>query len=161
MKVISNTSPLCYLILIDEINVLQILFNEIIIPEAVYSELIDLGAPDVVRKWIMQLPKWIKVEQVTEVKFDPILNRLHIGEREAILLAKELSADLIILDERLARKIAMDKGLNVTGLLGILIEASTRGIVDLPTAIEKLNRTTFRASPQLLKTILDKYFRSK
>jgi predicted nucleic acid-binding protein len=85
------------------------------------------------------------------------LGRLHLGEREAITLAAQLKADLIVLDEKAARRVAVERGLYTTGLLGILDEAATRRLIDLPTAIERLQRTTFRASPRLLKALLDRH----
>ena len=56
------------------------------------------------------------------------MNRLHAGERDAIALAQNLEADLVILDEKAARKVAKERGLQVTGLVGILDEAATRGM---------------------------------
>lgn len=85
------------------------------------------------------------------------MDRLHSGEREAIWLAEELKADLIILDEKPARQIARERGLNLTGLLGILEIAATRQLIDLPTVLERLQQTTFRASPRLLKSLLERH----
>ncbi|MCI0563690.1 MAG: DUF3368 domain-containing protein [Nitrososphaera sp.] len=157
MKVVSNTSPICYLRLIDEIQVLPALFGEIIIPEAVSSELKSEKAPDLLREWIMQPPAWLKIQPVSAIT-DSSLNRLHAGEREAIILAQNLSADLVLLDEKAARQIALQRGLRVIGLLGILAEASAKGLVDLLTAVEHLRHTNFRASPSLLKKLLDRHF---
>ena len=140
MKVVSNTSPICYLLLIGQIDLLPALFDEILIPQAVRIELADDNAPDVVQKWITQPP-------------------LHRGEREAIVLAQSLPADLIILDEKIARQVARTQGLSVTGLLGILDEAATRDLLNLPEAVEHLRQTNFRASPRILKSLLDRRFR--
>jgi predicted nucleic acid-binding protein len=74
-----------------------------------------------------RLPTWLKIYSVT-LTADVILERLHSGEREAILLAEELKANLIILDEKAARQIARERGLNLTGLLGIL-DYSASGVV--------------------------------
>lgn len=158
MKVVSNTSPICYLLLIGQIDLLPALFDEILIPQAVRIELADDNAPDVVQRWITQPPRWIQVRSVT-ASSDPILNRLHRGEREAIVLAQSLPADLIILDEKIARQVARTQGLSVTGLLGILDEAATRDLLNLPEAVEHLRQTNFRASPRILKSLLDRRFR--
>ncbi len=83
------------------------------------------------------------------------MDRLHLGEKEAILLSLNLDADLIILDEKHAREIAQQKGLNVTGLLGILDEASKRGLIDIKNAIDKLIKTTFRINPYILKKLIE------
>ena len=157
MKVVSNSSPLCYLRLIDAIHLLPKMFGEILVPEAVVRELGDEGAPDIVREWIARPPGWLKVQKV-EADSDPQLERLHAGEREVILLAHRIEADLVVMDEKAARRIAKEQGLNVTGLIGILDEAATRAMVDLLTAVERLRQTSFRASPHLLKTLVDKHY---
>lgn len=89
---------------------------------------------------------------------DPQLDRLHVGKRNALILARQIKADPVVLDEKLARRIAGEQGLNVTGLIGILDEAATRGMVDLLSAVERLRQTSFRASPHLLKMLLDRHY---
>lgn len=156
MIVVANTSPICYLLLIGYVDVLPMLFGRVNIPQAVCNELGEEGAPAVVQTWIAQPPAWLEVQHVV-TEHDPTLNRLHQGEREAILLAERLGTDLILLDEKAARQVAAGRGLNVTGLLGILDEAATRGLIDLPRSVERLQQTTFRASPPLLKSLLDRH----
>ncbi|MDB9315010.1 DUF3368 domain-containing protein [Spirulina sp. CS-785/01] len=85
------------------------------------------------------------------------LDLLDIGEKTAILMAKQKEADLILIDHGLGRKIAQSYGLNITGLLGILDEAAQQNLVNLPKAIYALQKTTFRASPQLIQTLLQRY----
>src|SRR5437870_8342452 len=97
MVVISNTTPLNYLILIGLVDVLPVLYGEVSIPEAVFAELQRDKTPQPVREWIVNRPEWLLVKQVqTE---DLSLERLHTGEREAILLAKQIKADALIIDE--------------------------------------------------------------
>ena len=146
MKVASNTSPLCYLVLIEQVDVLPTLFGEVMIPEAVSLELKDQGAPEVVRQWLISPPTWLKIMSVSP-KFDPALHRLHRGEQEAILLGKKIAADLLLLDEKTARNAAVEQGLNVTGLVGILDRAATRGLISLPSVLTRLSRTNFRIAP--------------
>ena len=157
MIVVSNSSPICYLILIEQIHLLPNMFGTLTVPEAVIRELSNQRAPEVVRGWAAQLPQWIKV-QTLKAGPDPEFNRLHAGEREAILLAQDIEADLIILDEKAARQIAKEQGLQVTGLVGIIDEAATRGMVNLLDAVERIRQTNFRISPILLKTLLDRHF---
>jgi predicted nucleic acid-binding protein len=88
---------------------------------------------------------------------DAELERLYPGEQEAIVLAEHLGADLLVLDGNAARQIAVARGFKVTSLLGLLDEAATQGFIDLPTAVERLQRTTFRASPSLLKSLLERH----
>jgi predicted nucleic acid-binding protein len=86
-----------------------------------------------------------------------VWKKLQRGEQAAILLAESIKADMIVLDEKSARRVATDRGLRVTGTLGLLGEAATRGLVDLPPAIERLTKTSFRYSPALLKATLDRF----
>jgi predicted nucleic acid-binding protein len=85
------------------------------------------------------------------------LDRLHTGERSAILLAESVKADVILLDEKFARRLAQDRGLRVVGTLGILADAATQGHVDLIAALDQLRKTNFRYSPALLKATLDRF----
>lgn len=82
---------------------------------------------------------------------------LHRGEREAILLAEEIEADLIILDEKVARAVAFQRGLRVVGTLGTLNEAGARNLIDIPLAVNRLRLTTFRAAPSLYKWLLNQH----
>ncbi len=142
MIVVADTSVLCYLVLIEQIELLPRLFGQIVIPQAVYEELRAEGAPAQLQEWMRRLPTWLEIYSVTAIG-DITLESLHSGEREAILLAEELEADLIILDEKAARQIARERGLNLTGLLGILETAATRQLIDLPAVLERLQQTTF------------------
>ncbi|MDJ0636961.1 MAG: DUF3368 domain-containing protein [Xenococcaceae cyanobacterium MO_188.B29] len=156
MIVIADTSVVCYLVLIEQIELLPQLFGQIVIPQAVYEELRAEGAPVKLQEWMRRLPTWLEIYSVTAIG-DITLESLHSGEREAILLAEELKADLIILDEKAARKIARERGLKLTGLLGILEIAATRQLIDLSAVLERLQSTTFRASPRLLRAIVERY----
>jgi predicted nucleic acid-binding protein len=153
MTVVSDTSPVCYLTLIGYLDVLPALFGRVEVPEAVASELSAADAPPQVSQLMAHTPAWLAVHRVAPEP-DAELSRLHAGEREAVLLAERLNADLIVLDERIARRIAAHRGLRVTGTLGILKAAAERGMVDLPVAVERLKRTNFRASPRLLQLLL-------
>jgi predicted nucleic acid-binding protein len=109
MIIVSNTSPINYLILIGHINLLPELFGAIIIPQAVYSELSDASAPSPVQTWIATPPDWLKIQSISQSS-DAILDLLAPGEREAILLAQELNADLLLLDDMKARRTATERG---------------------------------------------------
>jgi predicted nucleic acid-binding protein len=85
------------------------------------------------------------------------LEKLHAGEGAAILLAEFLKAEIILLDEKSARRLAAERGLSVTGTLGILGDAATKGFVELSDAFDRLRSTNFRCSPVLLKATLDRY----
>ena len=156
MIAVADASPLCYLVLIGEIDLLRHLFSRVVVPHAVILELQHADAPAAVRTWASSLPSWISVEQTPNV-ISPGMEKLQAGERAAIHLAESIKPDLIIIDEKAARLVAANRGLSVTGILGVLGEAATRGLVDLAGAIDKLRRTTFRCSPALFKAALDCY----
>ena len=156
MIIVSNTSPLNYLILIGQINLLPALFQQITIPQAVYGELSDAAAPAPVQDWMATPPDWLTVQPVRQPA-DAIVNLLDPGEREAILLAQQLNADLILLDDMKARRTATERGLAITGILGILDQAATLKLIDLPTAVQSLQNTSFWASDSLFQKLLDKH----
>jgi len=152
----ADASPLCYLVLIGEIDLLPKLFLHVAVPRAVITELLDEGAPEPVRTWASNLPAWVGVKE-NPLSTTAGLERLQAGEQAAILLAESMTADIILLDEKAARRVAANRGLRVTGLLGVLGEASTRGLVDLTLAIDRLRTTSFRSSPALLKATLNRF----
>ncbi|WP_287453842.1 DUF3368 domain-containing protein [Leptolyngbya sp. UWPOB_LEPTO1] len=88
---------------------------------------------------------------------DPSLNRLDPGEQAAIALAEQLNARLLLIDERYGRKIALQRGLQILGIIGLLDEAATQGLIHFPTILDRLQQTNFRISPRLLETLLNKY----
>ncbi len=154
MIIISDTSPLNYLILIGQENLLFELFGRVIIPQAVFDELQSEGASDQIRDWAKNLPEWIEIKQ-TGLTGDSSLDILDAGEREAILLAQELSADLLLVDDKQARQAALNFSLAITGTLGILDRAAREKLIDLKTVIKKLQKTSFRISDDLVQKILD------
>ncbi len=156
MIIVSNTSPINYLILIGQIDLLPELFRQIVIPQAVYSELSDRSAPKLVRTWIATPPDWLKIQPVSQAS-DGIIDLLDPGERAAILLARELNADLLLLDDMKARRAAKERGLSITGILGILDRAATMKLIDLPAAVQSLQNTSFWASDSLFQRLLDKH----
>jgi predicted nucleic acid-binding protein len=156
MIIVSDTSPINYLILIGHIDLLPKLFQQIIIPQAVSSELSDEFAPLPIQAWIANPPSWLKIQSVSYPS-DPIIDLLDPGERAAILLALELNADLLLLDDMKARRAATDKGFTITGILGILDQAATMELINLPTAVQNLKNTSFWASERLLQKLLEKH----
>ncbi|HEV7671083.1 MAG TPA: DUF3368 domain-containing protein [Thermoanaerobaculia bacterium] len=112
------------------------------------------AADERIREWIAAPPSWLGVLDAPEPS--SALSRLDRGEIEAITLAEALKADLVILDERRARQAAAERGLSVTGLLGLLALSSDRGLIDLPAVLALLQQTSFRAEPRLFKLLLDR-----
>ncbi|MGI9035373.1 MAG: DUF3368 domain-containing protein [Pyrinomonadaceae bacterium] len=153
MIIVSDTSPINYLILIREIELLPKLFGQVIIPQAVSNELQQTGTPAAVRDWIALRPQWLEIQNAKIIDHTMTLGA---GEREAISLAVELNADLVLVDDRKARKTAIERGLNVAGIINILESASKRSLVNLAETFQKIRQTNFRIAPDLLKEILQR-----
>lgn len=137
MVVISDTSALVNLAAIDYLFLLPQLFGRVVVPPAVFDETVVRGAGKPGAGEIGSAT-WIEVracqDQTLLNRFLPLLNR---GEAEAIALALEIDADLIIIDEDAGRAEARKAGLNLTGLLGILLRAKAKGL--LPSVRRELD----------------------
>lgn len=142
MIVIADTSPLNYFILLSHVEALRNLYGRVIIPQAVADELNSPKSPKPVREWVRSLPGWLEVRQVT-VPSDSGLAKLDEGEREAILLAEELRADALILDERAGRREAERRKIRVIGTIRVLDDAAEAGLLDLPAALQQLQNLGF------------------
>jgi predicted nucleic acid-binding protein len=149
--VVADTSPLNYLVQCETAEVLFQLYGQVVIPPAVFSELADAGAPEPVRKGMQPPPSWISVRSPQWVDQQLALGR---GEVEAICLAQEIHADEILLDDRRARTAALERGLTVTGTLGVLEAAANRHFLKLAEVLEKLEQTNFRIDPVLVQEAL-------
>lgn len=153
--VVSNTSPLNYLILINQIDLLRQLYGRVLIPISVLDELRAPETPKAVSTWAATLPDWVELSVAPPADAD--LSRLHAGERDAIALALSVNAGAVLMDERHGRQEAETRGLKVIGTLGALAAAHERGLVDLVSAIDSLRQTTFHISPKLLASIMLRY----
>ncbi len=159
MIVISDTSAITNLAAIQYLQLLPQLYNQITIPEAVYRELAEIDPP-VPGTLEVQMASWLEVRQVVNrnvVERLQIEVRLDPGESEAIALALELNADLLLIDERRGRAEANRLGVRITGLLGILVEAKQKKlIVNVKPLMDSLIATSdFRVSSALYSQILD------
>src|SRR5574340_356459 len=152
MVVISNTSPLRYLIAAGQADLLGRLFGTIFIPSAVERELLDPHSPSPVRLWVAHPPTWLQVREIKSRPDEDLLSQLHLGEAETIALGHELGAQLLIMDEKRGRQIAAARGLAVIGALGILRESYRRGLIGNPVEVAaQLRSTGFRASRALMR----------
>jgi len=154
MIVIADTTPINYLVLIKQVNVLREMYGRVLVPQAVFAELQSTDTPDAVREWIAKSPDWLEVQRVNLTP-DAALTKLGAGEREAIALAQELQADAILMDERDGRQEAVRRNLRVIGTLRVLSDAAERGLLDLTKAFDDLQQTSFRASQELYQRFLD------
>jgi predicted nucleic acid-binding protein len=155
MIVVADTTPLNYLVQIQHADLLPRLFDRVVIPQAVFEELQDAETPDVVQSWLSDVRSWLRVQPVTSSRPDPALDHLDAGEREAITLAEELKADQILLDEMDARREAARRRLPFIGTLGVLRRAAQLDLIDLPSSLVQLQRTTFYVDPELIRSLLE------
>jgi predicted nucleic acid-binding protein len=117
MIVVADTSPLNYLVQIQCEHVLPRLYRAVVIPLSVIEELRSPKAPSAVKAWIERLPDWLEIHPLASAP-NPELNHLGRGEREAIQLAEEQRASLLLIDERKGQSEAARRGLSTTGTLG-------------------------------------------
>jgi predicted nucleic acid-binding protein len=153
MRVITDASPLHYLVLIACVHILPELFSGILVPRAVAAELRHPRAPAEIREWLASSPPWLDIHPVGHAP-DIALAHLDAGEREAIVLAQELRADLLLMDDWEGRREAERRALRVTGTLGVLERAAERGLLDLPTALVRLQATNFYLPTTLVRDLL-------
>ncbi len=126
LKVVSNTTPIVSLLKLGRLDLLQQLYSEINIPRAVYHE-IEVGKNKGYYSDLSEIA-WIRILEIADKQAVKYFLDLDAGEAEAIVLATELNADLIILDEKLGRFHAKHADLRVTGTIGIFIKAKTQGL---------------------------------
>lgn len=165
MIVVSDTSPMTNLAAINQLNLLYLLYGEIIIPVAVYNELTQTTQTTINQtvpgSREVQTLSWIKTQPVQEKQqVRKILTskaNIDIGEAEAIILAIELNADLIIIDERRGRMLASSYNLKVTGLLGVLLQAKNQQAIAAvkPLMDRLIQQAEFRISNELYQKILE------
>lgn len=155
MIVVSDTSPLLNLAVIGQLELLHLLYGDI--PQAVYDELVDTGA-DMPGSNTIQSTSWITVKHVENRLLVTSLSlQLDDGEAEALALATELEADLLLVDERKARVVAVHLGLKFTGLLGVLVEAKHKAHISSikPVLNLLISQAGFWIAPTLYDHILE------
>lgn len=156
MIVVSNTTPFIGLASIQRFDLLQQLFGEVYIPQAVYDEAVVAGREEGGAKREVSGAAWIKVMSVHDrLAVEVLLDELDLGEAEAIILASELNADWVLIDERKARRKLAQLGINKIGTLGILLKAKQEGLLEaVQPEIEKLNQQSFRMSQSVIDAVL-------
>jgi predicted nucleic acid-binding protein len=158
MPIVSNTSPILNLAIVGQLDLLRQQFGQIQIPPAVLDELkIDEERPGSQPIQAAITAGWIQVQLVNNQPLVQLLRQtLDGGEAEAISLALELQAEWILLDERDGRKVAKSLGLQVTGVLGVLLRAKQSGeLPSLQPVLEELTQNAgFRIAPELLDRVL-------
>ncbi len=159
MIVISDTTPIITLIKINRIALLEKLFGEVFIPEAVFREL-TTNTAFADEAEIVKASSFLKVKTVQNQQSLSILQAvsgLDDGESEAIILAGELGSDALIIDERKGRKVAQKLGITITGTIGILIQAHNENMISTENAklyLEQLKNSNIRLSEALIQEAL-------
>lgn len=156
MIIVSNTSPITSLSAIGYLNLLHDIYGKIIIPIAVYKEMTGLGysVPGTIE---VQTLSWIEKRELEEqLLLEELQKELHRGESETIALAVSLNADRVIIDENPARKKAISLGLNVIGILGILLIAKQRRLITniQPLMDDLIIKAGFRINQKLYLDVL-------
>lgn len=159
MIVVSDTSPITNLAAIGQLDLLRQLYSIIIIPVAVYNEMVSVGkaVPGAVE---VQTFPWIQTQVVANPKSVIDIQTSHddidLGEAEAIILSLELKADLLLMDERRGRTLAANYGLRVTGLLGVLLQAKRNGFIQAvkPLMDQLIEEADFRVNNELYAIVL-------
>ena len=155
MIVVSDTSPILNLRRIGRPELLVLLYGEVLVPPAVFAELTIKtdGASVMEGRPISSL---IVVTPRDQKRVQQLRHSLDTGEAEAIVLAIECQADLLLVDERRGRRAAEAEGLRITGLLGVLADAKHAGLIDAvkPVLDDLIQRAGFWIGPELYKAVL-------
>ena len=149
MLVIADATPLHYLILIGEINLLHDLYDTVLVPNGVLAELSHPRTPSRVRERVGALPPWVNVVQ--SKTFELPFQALGLGEREAIAIARRDEASILLTDDSRAREAAATVG---TQTIPILSTAGDLGMVDFRDALRRLGQTNFRVSRKLIEGLM-------
>jgi len=154
--VVSDTSPINNLAAIDQLHLLQQLYGTVLIPEAVYQELTDPDFPVAGAKEV-QTFTWIQIRAIEDrTMLKALSSELDPGEAEAIVLALEMKAEQVLIDERRGRMIAARLNLHYTGILGVLVEAKSQGFISTvkPLLDDLINKAGFWVTEPLYKSVL-------
>ena len=152
-KIISNTTPILSLLKIDKLYLLKELYGKIIVPFAVYQE-IERGK---VKPYYQDLSsiKWIEIRKIENPKSREYIVDLDKGEAEVLILAKEINADLVILDEIMGRRYARHLEIPLTGTIGVLLKAKEKGYISsLKNILTELTEKGTWLNPKLISKAL-------
>jgi len=158
MIVVADASPLIALARIRRLELLRTMFGTLLLPEAVRREIVEAGLDKAGAAAVLQAD-WIEQRTVADTGFVTLLRQdLGAGEAEAIVLAREIDAGLLLMDERLGRAAAKRLGLRVVGLVGVLIEARERGLLpDAEAVVTELHQVAgFWLSEDLRRMVVGK-----
>jgi predicted nucleic acid-binding protein len=152
--VVVNTTPIIALSLIGELDLLRSLYEQVVVPSAVEAEVLAGGRGGIGSSELREA-SWLRVASLQDPRRADLLADLDRGEAEVLALAQELNADLVIMDERLARLHAKRLGLTLTGTLGVLLRAKQLGHVEaVAPLIDRLRQGGIRLSDMVISEVL-------
>jgi predicted nucleic acid-binding protein len=155
MLVVADASPLVGLVKIGHAEVLAALYGEVVIPPRVAEELASPKRPAEVRGFMASRPVWLSVRAPSRLE---AIEDLDPGELEAISLAKELRADLLLIDEAKGRAVAIALHIPTARTAAVLFDAASAGVLpDLRGAFDKLRASNFRVPGKVLDELLARY----
>jgi predicted nucleic acid-binding protein len=157
LRVVCDSTVLIGLAKIGKLDLLKQIYEEVYIPEAVYTEVVSRGkGKPGVREIANAL--WIKKEPVKERRtVDLLIPEMGYGKAEVLVLGKELNADWLLVDDERARASAVSAGFNIIGLAGILLLAKQLKLISsIKPLFDELRNKNFRISDKICKQILKK-----
>jgi predicted nucleic acid-binding protein len=156
MIVVSNTTPLIGLATIQRFDLLPHLFGKIYIPQAVYDEAVTAGREEGGAKREVSAAGWIETVAVKDqLAVEVLLDELDQGEAETIVLARELKATWVLMDEKKGRRKVTELDLDKIGTVGILLKAKQLGLLSqIRPEVERLRRQGFSLSQRVVNAIL-------
>jgi predicted nucleic acid-binding protein len=154
--VVSNTTPLIGLASIQRFQLLEQLFGEIHIPQAVYDEAVVAGREEGGARQEVRAATWVVALPVQDrLAVDMLLGELDLGEAETIVLAREIGADWVLMDEKKGRRKLTQLGMSKIGTLGILLKAKQIGLLStLQPEVARLRRLGFSISQPVVDAVL-------
>ena len=153
-KVISNTTPIITLLSISKLELLRNIYGKIIIPQGVYQE-IEEGKN---KKFYtdLSLIDWIEIKSIADKEPLKYISDLDKGEAEVIVLANEINADLVIIDEKAGREYAEHFGIKLTGTIGVLLKAKELGIINkIEPLLTKMKENGIWISQKFINKVLE------
>jgi hypothetical protein len=158
MIVVSNTTPLIGLASIRRFDLLRQLFGEVLIAQAVYDEAVVAGREAGGAKLEVTAATWIDSVNVKDrLAVEVLLDEMDLGEAETIVLARELGADWVLMDEKKGRRKLSQLGLQKIGTVGILLKAKQVGLLStVRPEIEELRRRGFSLSQEVVDAVLSR-----
>ena len=157
MIVVSDSTILIGLVKIGKLDLLKEIFSKVFIPEEVFKEVVERGKGKPGSE-IIKEAAWIEAKPVKDkIQVAFLLGSLEKGEAEVLVLARELKADLILLDEEKARKSAVIAGFEIMGLLGLFILARNLDLIhEVRPLVDELMIKKFRISDKIIVKTLKK-----